>query len=72
MGASERVGLVADDAVNLCRWDDRPGGVDDMQQKCLAADLVQNFGALTLEPRPFARGHDGNGKSGNIPVSVHR
>ena len=66
------LGLVADDAVDLCRWDDSLRRVDNVQQEGLAAYLVQNFGALTLEPRPLARSHDGDRKSGNIPVSVHR
>ena len=41
------------------RGDERLGGRDDVQQKGAAADLVQHLGALALEPRALARGHDG-------------
>ena len=59
-GGLYAVGFVADDAVDPVGGDDGPGGGDDVEQKCAAADLVQDLGALALEPRALAGGHDGD------------
>ena len=59
---------MADDAVDLGCWDYGLCGGDDVEEQCAATDLVQDFGALTLEPRAFACGHDGDGEF----VGVHR
>ena len=67
-GCTYTVSLMADDAINVLGWHYRLRGVDYMQQQGLAADLMQDLGPLTFEPRTLTRGHDGNGKSG----CVHR
>ena len=61
-GGSYAVGLVADDAVDVVGWNDLFGGGDDMEEERATADLVEDFGALTLEPRAFSGGHDGDGE----------
>ncbi len=52
------VGFVSDDAEDLLSRDECLCGRDDVHQKRLAADFVQDFGTFALEPRAFARGHD--------------
>ena len=59
-GGAYAVGFVADDAVDLVGGDDCAGGGDDVEEEGLAADLVEDFGALALESRAFAGGHDGD------------
>jgi len=53
--------LVADDDEYLAGRDDPARGGDYVGQQRLAADLVQHFGPLRLQPRPFARRHDDHG-----------
>lgn len=60
-GGADAVGLVADDAVDLVGWNDLLGGGDDVEEEGAATDLVEDFGALALEPRAFSGGHDGDG-----------
>ncbi len=55
-------GLVADDAVDLVCGDYGLCGCDNVEEKSAATDLVEDFGALTFEPRAFACGHDGDGE----------
>jgi hypothetical protein len=62
-GRADAVALVADDAVDLVRGDDGPGGGDDVQQQRAASDLVKDLGPLALEPRALAGGHDGDCES---------
>jgi len=58
----DALGFVADDAVDLVCGDYCFGGCYDVEEKCAATDLVEDFGALTFEPRAFACGHDGDGE----------
>ncbi len=67
-GGSDAVGFVADDAVDVVGGDDGLGGGDDVEEEGAATDLVEDFGALALEPRAFACGHDGDGEV----LCVHR
>ncbi len=60
-GGADAVGFVADDAVDVVGGDDLLCGGDDVKEEGAAADLVEDFGALALEPRAFACGHDGDG-----------
>jgi hypothetical protein len=62
-GGADAVGLVADDAVDMVGGDDGLCGGDDMKEKGAASNLMEYFGALTLEPRAFACGHDGYGEA---------
>jgi hypothetical protein len=62
-GGSDAVGLMADDAVDVLCGHDLLRCGDDVEKEGSAAYLVKNFGALTLEPRAFTGGHDGNGES---------
>ena len=55
---ADAIGLVANDAVNAVCRDQRLCRCDDVQQKGAATHLVQHFGALAVQPRAFARGHD--------------
>jgi hypothetical protein len=64
---ADAVGLVADDAVDVVSGDDGFCGGDDVEEEGAASNLVEDFGALALEPRAFACGHDGDGEI----VSVH-
>ncbi len=67
-GGADAVGFVADDAVDVVGGDDGFCGGDDVEEEGAAADLVEDFGAFTFEPRAFAGGHDGDGES----FGVHR
>jgi len=60
---ADAVGFVADDAVDVVSSHDSFGGGDDVEKEGAAADLVQDFWALTFEPRAFACGHDGDGET---------
>ena len=51
---------MADDAEDLVGGSDGFGGGDDVEQKGLAADFVQDFWAAGLEARALAGGHDGD------------
>ena len=62
-GGADAVGFVADDAVDVVGGNDFFCGCDDVEEEGAASDLVEDFGALTLEPRAFACGHDGDGES---------
>ena len=62
--ARTRSALVADDAEDAVGGDEGLGGGDDVEQEGAAADLVEDLGALALEPRALARGHDGDCESG--------
>jgi len=70
---SYAVGFVADDAVDVVGGDDGFGGGDDVEEESAASDLVEDFGALALEPRAFACGHDGDGEcwGGHRPLWSH-
>ena len=67
-GGADAVGFVADDAVDVVGRDDGLCCGDDVEEEGSAADLVENFGVFTLEPRALACGHDGDGES----FGVHR
>ena len=61
-GSADAVGFVADDAEDVVGGDGGFGGGDDVEEECAATDLVEDFGALTFEPRAFACGHHGDGE----------
>jgi hypothetical protein len=44
-----------------------------VEEESAAADLVEDLGAFTFEPRAFACGHDGDGESTGVhrPLSSH-
>ena len=67
-GGADAVGFVADDAEDVVGGDDGFGGGDDVEEEGLAADLVEDFGALAFEAGTFTGGHDGDGEF----VGVHR
>jgi hypothetical protein len=56
------LGFVADDAVDVVGGDYGFCGCDDVEEESAATDFVEDFGALALEPRAFACGHDGDGE----------
>src|ERR1700722_6099497 len=70
-GGLYAVRLVADDAVDASGGNDGLCGCDYVQQQRAASDLMQHLGPLTLEPRSFARSHDGNRKSGHLTSYFH-
>ena len=62
-GGADAVGLVTDDAVDVVGGDNCFCGGDDVEEESTASDLMEDFGALTLETSAFACGHDGDGES---------
>ena len=58
--AADPVGFMSDDGEYVAGRDHFGGGCDHVGQKRFAADLVQHLGMLRLQPRPFARGQDGD------------
>ena len=64
-GGADALGFVTDDGEDIAWRDDARGGRDDMSEQRLAADFMQHFGKLRLEPRAFACGHDGDGDAGS-------
>jgi len=58
------VSFVADDGVNVAGGNKVPGGVDDVLQEGLAADLVQDFGEAGFEACAFSGGEDDDGETG--------
>ena len=60
-GGADAAGFVADDGEDVAGRNYARGGGDDVRQQGLAADFMQHFGKLRLEPRAFAGGHDGDG-----------
>ena len=67
-GGADAVGFVADDAEDVVSSHDGFGCGDDVEEEGLAADLVEDFGALAFEAGAFAGGHDGDGEA----CGVHR
>ena len=57
-GGADYLRLMADDGVDVLNGNDAAGGVDDMREKRPAADLMEDLGALGVEPRSLARRHD--------------
>src|SRR5882757_7051394 len=72
-GGADAVGFVADDAVDLVGGDYGLRGGDDVEEEGATSDLMKDFGALALEPRAFACGHDGDGEfwGGHRPLWSH-
>ena len=64
-GGADAVGLVTDDGEDIAGRNHARGGGDDVRQQRLAADFMQNFRKLRLEPRAFPGGHDGDGDVGD-------
>ena len=64
------VGLVADDAEDVVGGDDLLCGGDDVEEEGAAADLVEDFGALALEPGAFSCGHDGDGEVWGVHIGI--
>jgi len=58
-------GLVADDREDIVRRDDPSGRCDDMSEKRLAANFMQDLGKLRFEPRAFACRHNGDSDAGS-------
>jgi hypothetical protein len=56
----DRCGLVADDDINVPRRNDLAGARDHVTQQRPAPDFMKHFGALRLEARALASGHDDN------------
>ncbi len=71
---ADEVFFIADDGVDIGGRGDLRSGGDDVEQEGLAADLVEGLGALRLEARAFARGHDGDGEVwfGHVDYSTGR
>ena len=57
-GGTDTPGLMTDDAEDAGRRHDLAGGCDDVEQEGLAADLMQDLGALAVEAGAFACCHD--------------
>ena len=72
-GGADAIGLVPDDAVDVVGGNDGFRGGDDVEEESAASDLVEDLGALALEPRAFACGHDGDGETwgGHRPLWSH-
>ena len=70
---ADAIGFVADDAEDVIGGDDSLGGGDDVEKEGAAADLVEDLGALAVEPRALACGHDGDGEvwGGHRPIWSH-
>ena len=64
-GGPDTVGFVTDDGEDVVWRDDTRGGRNNVSEQWLAADFMQHFGKLRLEPRAFTGGHDGDGHAGS-------
>jgi hypothetical protein len=69
-GGFYAVGFVADDTEDVVGGNDLPGGSDDVEKEGAASYLVEDFGALAIEPRAFACGHDGDGEAGGVHTGI--
>ncbi len=66
-GGADAVGFVADDADRSVLRATRVRAAAMTWSRRAGRRLVQDFGALALEPRAFAGGHDGDCESCVVP-----
>ncbi len=69
-GGADSVGFVADDAEDVVGRHDGFCRGDDVEEESAAANLVENLGASTFEPRAFACGHDGDGETVRVHTGI--